>query len=82
MTSTARAAIRCTAKTTTKIGALGGKCSRNQDCSTGEMQRTGLLIRKRRATAPKSAIPRSAGRVASTMECVQTDGATGMKIAA
>lgn len=65
-------------RATPKVGALGGKCSRNQDCSTGECSAP--------SADPKA--PRYCTKVCdaevgwscpATMECVQTDGATGNK---
>ena len=65
-------------KTTPKIGALGGKCSRNQDCSTGECSAPGADPKAPRYCT-KVCDPEIGWSCPSTMECVQTDGATGMK---
>lgn len=65
-------------RSTPKIGALGGKCSRNQDCATGECS----------APSADGKSPRYCTKVCdaelgwscpATMECAETDGATGTK---
>lgn len=65
-------------KAAPKIGALGGKCSRNQDCSTGECSAPGEDPKSPRYCT-KVCDPEVAWTCPSTMECVQTDGATGQK---
>ena len=61
-------------RSTPKIGALGGKCSRNQDCATGECS----------APSADGKSPRYCTKVCdaelgwscpATMECAETDGA-------
>lgn len=64
-------------RTTPKVGQLGGKCTRNQDCATGEC-----------SPATEANLPRYCTRVCepevawscpATMACVNSDGAGGMK---
>jgi hypothetical protein len=65
-------------KGTPKPGTFGGKCTRNQDCGSGECS---APTEDPKATryCTKVCDPALGWACPSSMECVQTDGATGPK---
>jgi len=65
-------------RATPKVGSLGGKCSRNQDCVSGECSAPGEDPKAPRYCT-KVCDPELGWSCPSTMECVKTDGATGSK---
>jgi hypothetical protein len=65
-------------RSTPKVGALGGKCTRNQDCATGECSAPSADPKAARYCT-KSCDPEVGWACPSTMQCVTTDGATGNK---
>lgn len=64
-------------RSTPKIGQLGGKCTRNQDCVTGECSAAGDISTPRYCT--KTCDPKVAWTCPATMECVMSDGPSGSK---
>lgn len=64
-------------RTAPKIGQLGGKCTRNQDCFSGECSPAVDASTPRYCT--KLCDPAVAWACPATMDCIMTDGAGGMK---